>query len=159
MRYAAETSVSVEKSRAEIEASVMRYGATGFTSGWLPGRAAIMFEMHDRRIRFNLPLPDQKEERFWLTRHKNKWQRQRVDEATARANWEQACRQKWRALALAVKAKLESVESGISTFEEEFMANIVLPDGLTIGETILPGLPGVFEQGRKLPPLLPGPPN
>lgn len=33
-RYAATTEVTSEKSRAEIERTVSRYGATGFMYGW-----------------------------------------------------------------------------------------------------------------------------
>ena len=43
---------------------------------------------------------------------------------------EQERRRLWRALLLNIKAKLEAVESGISVFDEEFMAHIVLPKRL-----------------------------
>ena len=33
-KYAATTDVPAEKSRAEIEATLRRYGATGFAYGW-----------------------------------------------------------------------------------------------------------------------------
>jgi hypothetical protein len=39
---------------------------------------------------------------------------------------------------LAVKAKLISVADGIETFEEAFMAHVVMPDGRTVAETITP---------------------
>jgi len=56
-------------------------------------------------------------------------------------NWEQACRQKWRALCLAIKAKLEAVESGISHFEDEFLSQIIDPiTKKTVGELIRPEL-------------------
>ena len=42
------------------------------------------------------------------------------------------CRQRWRALNLAIKAKLEAVESGIVTFDQEFLAHIVGPSGQTV---------------------------
>jgi len=73
-------------------------------------------------------------------------------EATKR--WEQACRQRWRALALVIKAKLEAVGSGISVFEEEFLANIVMPDGSTFGAYALPQIEHIYET-RELPALLP----
>jgi hypothetical protein len=50
--------------------------------------------------------------------------------------WEQVTRQRWRALALVIKAKLEAVTSGISTFEAEFLANTMLPDGRTVGDVV-----------------------
>jgi hypothetical protein len=45
-------------------------------------------------------------------------------------------RRRWRSLALAIKAKLEVVASGIATFDEEFMAHLVLPDGTTVGDRV-----------------------
>ncbi len=37
---------------------MQRYGASSFTYGWQGNEATIMFEKDNRRIRFNLPLPD-----------------------------------------------------------------------------------------------------
>ncbi len=42
-RYAATTSVSVAKSKAEIEDILQRYGASGFMSGWQGNLAMIFF--------------------------------------------------------------------------------------------------------------------
>jgi hypothetical protein len=57
-RYAEKTEVSCERSQAEIRAIIGRYGATRYATLDEPGRAAIMFEVENRRIRFTLPLPD-----------------------------------------------------------------------------------------------------
>jgi len=74
----------------------------------------------------------------------------------SRAEWEKSTRQIWRALLLAVKSKLESVESGIETFDEAFFAHIVIPGkGRTIGQEILPSLPDTLASGD-LPKLLLG---
>jgi hypothetical protein len=152
MRYAKDTEVPVEKSRAEIETTVNRYGATGFMSGWHGSNATIAFELRQRRIRFMLKLPDKLDKRFTRT---ERFGHTRSGENALKA-WEQSCRQLWRALALAIKAKLEAVECGISEFDSEFMANIVLPTGLTIYETMQPDMNMICTTGR-LPPLLPGP--
>lgn len=58
------------------------------------------------------------------------------------------------ALALVVKAKLEAVESGISTFEQEFMAHIVLPNGQTTGQWMIPQIEAAYKTGT-MPALLP----
>ena len=55
---------------------------------------------------------------------------------------------RWRAMILVVKAKLESVETGISTFQEEFMAHIIMANGKTIGENILPRLLESSRDGK-----------
>lgn len=150
MRFAENTSVSVEKSKAEIERILLRYGASGFGSLWSGSKAVIMFEMRGKRIKFELPLPDRQDEKFWRTPTRNI----RRSQEDAHKEWEQSCRQLWRALALTVKAKLEAVESGISIFEEEFMAHIVMPDGKTVGDHVLPWISVGYE--KKQLPALPG---
>ena len=60
---------------------------------------------------------------------------------------EQAQRQRWRALLLVIKAKLEAIEAGIATFEDEFLAYTMLPSGETVGEWVSPQLDKVYEKG------------
>lgn len=146
MKYASNTAVKPEKSRFEIESILKRYGAThyGYMSG--PGNAAIAFQAHGRRLRFTLPLPSLKEFRTDARGHV------RADGVQHNA-LDQAIRQRWRALALVIKAKLEAVETGVSTFEEEFMANIVLPSGQTMAEYALPQIAQAY-QSNSMPPLL-----
>jgi len=151
MRFAENTSVSVEKSRAEIESLIVRYGATSTAFMNAPGRAMILFEAKERRIMFELPLPDREEKRFQFDGR----QKRRKPEQVLAA-WEQACRQRWRALALVIKAKLEAVESGITTFEDEFMAHIVMPDGQTVATHVKPRIAQAYESGS-MTPLLPPP--
>lgn len=151
-RYAEDTSVSADRSRAEIERILQRYGASAFSYGWEGNQAAIAFKAQNRLIRFLLPLPDKDAHEFQFTPAK----RQRRTPEQAQAAWEQATRQRWRALALAIKAKLEAVEAGITTFEDEFLAHIVLPSGQSVGQWLSPQLEAAYQSGR-MPPLLPGP--
>jgi len=154
-RYASQTSVSTEKSRNEIERTLQRYGASGF-GFWLENdKALVQFTIENLKIAFNLPMPDRKSEEFTMSSHKNDWQRKPLTAETHQKRWEQACRQRWRALALVIKAKLEAIDSGISTFQEEFMAHIMLPDGVTVGEKLVPGLTQLKETGQ-MPKLLVG---
>lgn len=141
-RYAAKTSVPSEKSRQEIERTLSRYGASKFMYGWDKGSAVIAFYAHERYIRFKLPLPDRDDRDF--THHS----RGRRNPASSEGLWEQATRQRWRALALVVKAKLEAVESGISEFEDEFLAYIVMPDNRILSEVIRPEVAIAYESGE-----------
>jgi hypothetical protein len=141
MRYAADTYVSVEKSKAEIEQTLTRFGADEFQSGWRSGEAVVAFRCHGWFVRFILALPDKTEERFLTTPGKR---RQRSEDDVYRA-WEQACRQKWRALALCIKAKLVAVEEGVTTFEDEFLAHITLPNGRAVREMVSPQLKLAYE--------------
>jgi len=149
-KYAEHTDVSADKSRAEIDKTLQRYGATGFMYGWEESQAMIAFKMSNRQIKFLLKMPDRQEKRFWFTPGRNM---KRTD-AQAYQAWEQATRQRWRALALAVKAKLEAVESGITTFEQEFYAFVVLPSGRTIYEETCAAVNQAYLTG-KTPLLLP----
>ncbi len=150
MKYAEQTNVSSEQSRAEIERTLTRYGATGFMYGWKNDSAQIMFEMLDRRVMFRLPMPDKAAKEFTMTPG---GKRERSPQDAHKA-WEQGCRQRWRALALVIKAKLEAVETGITEFEDEFLAHIVLPGGRqTVSEWLRPQLIHAYENG-KMPALL-----
>lgn len=100
-------------------------------------------------MRFLLPLPS-KSEKDITHSYGGKHERTKPEVEVA---WEQACRQRWRALNLAILAKLEAVESGITTFEEEFLAHIVLPNGRTVGQWAVPAVEKALTDG-KMPPLL-----
>jgi hypothetical protein len=145
MRYAADTNVSVEKSRAEIEAILSRYGAGqfGYARDDSRGVASILFSAHGRQIRFVLTLPKRGDKQFAFTPSR----RNARSPQDAEKAWEQACRQRWRALALCIKAKLEAVACGISEFEDEFLANIVLPGGDTVSNLMRPQIAAAYLSG------------
>ena len=149
--YARDTQVPSDRSRAEIEQTLRRWGADQFLYAWDERQAVIEFRMRGKRVRFVLPLPDPTSDDFLRTPTR-RWER---SNAEAEKAYEQAVRQRWRALALVVKAKLEAVESNIVTFEAEFLAHIVLPDNRTVGQWAVPQVEGSYLTGQ-LPPLLPG---
>lgn len=149
-RYAASTEVAPERSRQEIERILKRYGATAFSYGWQGNHALLMFEAQGRRVRFDLVMPAPDDPAFRFT------SQGRTRSANSQADaYEQAIRQRWRALALVIKAKLEAVELGLVELEDEFLANIVIPNGDTVGRWIRPQLAEVYRTGH-MPPLLPG---
>lgn len=149
-RYAENTSVSSEQSRGEIERTLQRYGADQFMYGWEEARAIVMFRMNERQIKFVLEMPDRNDKEFWYTPARNN----KRSEAQAHKEWEQATRQRWRALALVIKAKLEAVETGITEFEDEFLAHILLPDGSTVGQFMRPQVETAYSSGA-MPRMLP----
>jgi hypothetical protein len=125
-RYAQYTKVPVAQSIGHIEKELNRYGADGFTYGWDEGRAMIGFRFQGRMVKFLIDLPET----------------------------EQGQRQIWRAMLLMVKSKLECIETGIETFEEAFLAHIVVPGrGATFGQLMIPELTRAIETGD-LPKLL-----
>ena len=148
MPYAEGTQVSPERSQQEIASLVRKYGATEFASGWQHGRAMVGFVASNRQVRFILALPTDISAYRWTPRKQRRTDNQAQDQLDAEI------RRRWRALALMVKAKLEAVETGIVTFDEEFAAHIVMPDGRTVAEHILPAIEAAYETGE-IGPLLP----
>lgn len=140
MSFAQKTKVPVEKTRAEIERLVRQHKADQFASGWDDRSARIQFKAHERIVRFTLQLPDRTQAPWKYNATK----------------YDQEMRRCWRALLLVIKAKLEGVESKITTFEEEFMAHIVMPDGKTMAEHALPAIAAAYQSGKMPTALLQG---
>ena len=46
------------------------------------------------------------------------------------------------------------VASGITTLKEEFLAHMVLPDGQTVGQWLLPQVAAAYDS-HQMPPMLP----
>jgi hypothetical protein len=151
MAYAQKTEVPVVKTEAEIKAMLKKHGATSTAFAESEDRAVIMFHMYDRHITFRLPLPARNGREFMNDGRGNP----RSDVKRYEA-WEQACRSRWRGLLLCIKAKLESVETGIETFEDAFLAHIQMPDGMTVGEHTRPLIAATYA-GHPMQPLLPPP--
>lgn len=140
-RYAEKTSVPSDRSKTEIERILVRYGADGFAYMSNPDRAAIAFRAANRNIRFVLPMP--KLEEVSRTSSGRARKKGAIEEAHS-----QETRRRWRALALSIKAKLETVESGIAEFETEFMPYIVLPGGETVAERVQPQIEAAYKTGK-----------
>lgn len=137
-KYAEGTTVSPDRSQAEILATLRRYGAQGFAFGEEDNRAFVGFRFSNRNVRFDLTLPASWTDRQFALDGAG---RIRTD-AAKKSAFEKEIARLWRCLALAIKAKLEVVESGIASFEEEFLAHIVLPNGGTVGQHVVPQLDG-----------------
>lgn len=63
-RFAAETDVPAERSRAEIEKTLERYGAGQFVYGWDAEKTMVGFTSSGRQIRFIVPMPQADEHRL-----------------------------------------------------------------------------------------------
>jgi hypothetical protein len=130
MTFAERTKVSVGQSKNEIDALLKKYKATATAVFEEESRAAIAFQMQERKIMFHLPL-DKRDD-------------------------DQKRRTRWRGLLLCIKAKLEGVEAGIESFEDAFLAHVMMPDGLTVGQHTRPMIANSYKSGE-VQPLLPGP--
>lgn len=120
MAYAARTDVPLDRSIGEIVKTLRKAGADRIAQAEEPGRIAVQCFLNDRLLRFAIDLPD----------------------------GPQARRQRGRALLLVIKAKIESIETGVETFDEAFLANIVTPDGRTIAQWAIPQIETAYLDGK-----------
>lgn len=146
-RYADGTSVSVLKSRTEIDALLQRWGASAcsWTDDWGTGRTRLEFVWHrnglDYHARFEIKLPDdedlREEARHARTREVLESKLERLRAARGR--------QEHRRLLLWLKATFEAVEDGIVEADAVFLPFLVGKDGRTFAEHALPNLPKLLE--------------
>lgn len=126
MAYAEDTKVPITRSKGEIEELLTRFGADQIATltnatGW-----TLAFAVRGIRIQITVPMPtegpDSKE-----------------------------ARRLWRTLVLVTKARLVAVDDGLERLEDAFLANVMLPSGMTVAEQITPQLAaGRAELGAPL---------
>jgi hypothetical protein len=165
--YAKGTTVPVEKTKAELDGLLGKHGAAtrGIMHDEERDLAAVMFVLQGRKYRIELPMPARlSASRYEPDTMGKRWQ----DRPRLWLNWSdaqrqdwvvqqhaQAVRERWRGLLLMVKAKLQIVAMGISSFEREFLADLVLPNGHTAHDTIGPYMRKLIEEGYTAPLALP----
>src|SRR5688572_14662261 len=97
-RYAEKTTVNSDQSLLEIKRTVERYGATGFGHAYDTMGSdrieMVEFKLKNRRVRFLLTLPPADSSEFMFS----PTGRNQRTATQAKAAWEQAVRQRWRAL-------------------------------------------------------------
>lgn len=140
--YVRGASISCAAFRAEIQDMLTGYGATGFRCGWEDGRAAIAFTAGNRHFRIVLALPGT----VGLSGSAGDPLQPRSLDPGARAV-EETSRRRWQKLSVLIRAKLEAVASGIATFDEEFLAYMVLPGGGTVFQAAAPGISTAYATG------------
>jgi hypothetical protein len=147
--FAEGTTVAVSKTRGEIENLITKYGATRFAYGYIEDRAAINFVANGRLVRFTVPLPGKDDKRVRARALRLSRSNYRIDPPKLDIAIQEEDRRRWRCLLLAIKSKFTTVESGIESFEEAFLANIVTTENMTVFERIK-----LEESGIKMLPAV-----
>jgi hypothetical protein len=124
-RYAQDTKVRAGVSKDEIERALRRAGAANIFSGYDDDRKMITLGWRIDGRCYKLAAS--------------------TDRPTRRCEPEQLEREAWRVLLLMTKAKLEAIAQGITSFEAEFMASLLLPNGSTVAEDVLPKVAEAYE--------------
>lgn len=133
------TTVAVEKSQADIRQLLRKHGAGRFEFGEMTEDdgttwAALGFAMNGRAIRVRVPLKALDDT---AAARKARRARSRTLGEIRGEMIEQEAKRIWRVLFHGLKARLVSVEEGVETFEEAFLAHLVDPvSGITMWEAV-----------------------
>lgn len=148
--YASKTEVPVEKSRAEIERVLNKEGASQTLFGRDGRDAVVAFTLRSRQVRFRVVIPP--DEEFEVTPGGKTRKKSAIPAAVAQEE-----RRRWRSLLLQIKAKFEAIASESETFDEAFLPHIMLPDGKTVAEFMVPQIEEAYSSGKMPLRLLGGP--
>jgi len=149
-RYAERTSVDVVSTRLEIERLVGRHGGDDVLAGSIQGKAFVQFRMKGRWVRLTVPTPSVNDK--IIQKGPNGGVRTERQKETA---VEAELRRRWRALLLLVKAKFTAIEDGITQFEEEFLAHVIIDQNRTVYEVMREPIDEHYTLGKPL--ALPSP--
>lgn len=127
----ADTTVGIEKSKEEINKLLKKFGCHGIQWTWLDNSETLRF-LHDfefngvkKGIAFEISIPD-------IGVHRGRG----YNKIFTRND-----KQSYRVVLYIIKSKLTAIETGVETFENEFLSKILyqLPDGRTqkVGDVIL----------------------
>lgn len=136
--FAADTEVPAERTQGEIYKLLRVHGAAPVAVVLNVGAVTVMFQLNSRTIRLAVPLP---------TNGPPRDGRGRITASKQAILHAREIRRRWRSLLLVLRAKLEAVQSGIVTFESEWLAYIVTTDGKTVGEKMAPQLDAIAHEG------------
>lgn len=100
--------------------------------GTEPGGDIVRFELENRQYQFRVARPTLEEVKARYLKEGGRWNLVYDPQAKVDAEW----RRRWRALVLLLKAKLEFVEAGDTTLEQELMPALLAKNGQTLGELI-----------------------
>ncbi|HAL44576.1 MAG TPA: hypothetical protein DCP47_01420 [Phycisphaerales bacterium] len=137
MGFAAKTSTPIENTKNEIEKTLIRYGVEQF--GYMTSvekGSAVAFVYHKMHFKIEVPHPS----------------KQKFDTDT---KWNQEHRRLWRVILLRIKANLEEVDCGHRKLEDIFLADLLLPSGLTVSQLLKPQINQMIESGQMPKGLLP----
>lgn len=143
MRYAEGTKVTVESSRGEITGILAKHGCEVMAWGTAPDGDTLQFVLGGKSFRFKITKPTRDE--VYKRDAKSYSYPANVDwDTKVAAEW----RRRWRAHVLLIKAKLEFIEGGDTTLEQEFLPYAVLKDGRTVSELISSGGLPLLSAGK-----------
>lgn len=126
------TFVAGEQSLKQIRGLLIKHDISGFGHYTTATAEQVFFELGDRVIRMEFPVPQIETPEFQRTPSG----RQARTKTAAQEAWKKEYNRLWRALYWSIKAKLDAVEAKITTVEKEFLPYTVCRNGMTVAENM-----------------------
>lgn len=123
-RFAEDTKVPVSRTQLQLKERLQKAGADQVAVFESANHHAIAFRLGQSMFRLTVPADPRAK-----------------DQA-------QDLRRAWRLLALLTTAKLEAIRDGLTTADREFLADMLLYDGQTVGEWTAPQIEQARAEGR-----------
>lgn len=136
-RYAKTTAVPLTRSKAQIEKVLCDFGIEEMFWGTSPRGYGIGFKYNGIVYKRNVTMPKR-------------------NDFSTQQKYEQAVRQRWRILYMSLKMKLEEIEEGSISFEDQFLAMMSLPNGSTVADFMKLPENMALLQKSEMPKLLMG---
>ncbi len=143
-RFAEGTEIDASRSMHEVITLLRRHGAEDVGYLGRNGYECVVFRVCNRTIRIGFPVPQRDDPQF----KKSPTGRRRRNDDLAYREWEREVKRLWRSMVLVVKSKMEAIHSGVATFEQEFLPYVVLGNGRTVAEAIIPQLEAAEAKGQ-----------
>lgn len=153
-RFAAGTTVSVEKSQAEIRELLRKYGVPvddHYFAGVREGNIFVTFRVDAIYYRLELPLAKAEDARFakFAGRAAKPNERQQMAD--------QHAREQWRALLLVTKGLVVSIDAGLP-LKQAFVGQMLLPSNQTVQQAMPQAIQTIYDTGKPPESLLALPP-
>lgn len=100
---------------SELERLLLEHNVTIFGYERLEALAVVRFKMHDRKLRLVVTMPDWGDSKYTTTQTGY----ERSPKARQDLYWKDV-RSRWRAMKNLIAAKLDGIDAGITTFDDEF---------------------------------------
>jgi hypothetical protein len=155
--YADGTKVAESKSKTEIDSMLQKWRAESIMVGEHDGIGVVAFKMNGRFVQMRVRTPSEADALKANPKLKDRRYLER-DELARQGKlreWVLAERaRRWRCLVLILKAKFTSVENAVESFEEAFLAHMLIGDGQTVGDVVVPQLTERYKSGAQVAGLL-----
>jgi hypothetical protein len=131
MSYAKNTTVSIDRSMAQIRIILSKAGADGTAIAEASGLAMVQFSFEGKAYKFFIHYPGRNNDQIKFTSSGKERTENQIE-----LEIEKEKKRLWRSMGLYIKAAIEAHENGIIDLKKSMLAHMLLPNGGTVYEKV-----------------------